>query len=262
MTDILAVALRKGGVGKTAIAATLAGLLAESGERVLLIDSDSQGHAALMFAMAPRDDLYAWLAGGADPFPLMRNVPREKWAVEAIGEGSLVLLASSTRTALIPIEQSDDELLMRKRVQELAGAFDTIVIDTAPSTSALDALVYLTPESFLCVVEPEALAVAGLRDTVNQITAFAGLRERLGLPAQRIRGVIPNKLRTRTNLHWDYLSHMTHDLALPLWPHINLRKHWAEATTYGRLVYTYAPKSDAAEDARELLGWILETRHA
>ena len=44
-----AITLHKGGVGKTTTTANLAGVLAEQGSRVLLIDCDSQGDLSSLF---------------------------------------------------------------------------------------------------------------------------------------------------------------------------------------------------------------------
>ena len=78
----VAIANRKGGVGKTTITHHLAGALAELGRRVLLIDYDPQ--ASLTRGLlgdaetdALPDDLTAWAiqaGGGPDPLDLIRGV--------------------------------------------------------------------------------------------------------------------------------------------------------------------------------------------
>ena len=53
----IAVANRKGGVGKTTSAVHLAAGLALAGRKVLLIDSDGPGHAARLLGLTPERGL-------------------------------------------------------------------------------------------------------------------------------------------------------------------------------------------------------------
>ena len=59
----IAVALSKGGVGKTTTAVNLAAGLALAGQRVLLIDVDTQGQDAKALGLAPPAGLAELVAG-------------------------------------------------------------------------------------------------------------------------------------------------------------------------------------------------------
>src|SRR5437588_6273366 len=53
----IAVAMQKGGVGKTTTAVNLGAALAESGQRVLLVDLDAQGHLSINLGVKTPDEL-------------------------------------------------------------------------------------------------------------------------------------------------------------------------------------------------------------
>jgi len=57
----IAVAMAKGGVGKTTTAVNLAHGLASHGKRVLLVDCDTQGQAAKFLGQNPQFGLYEFI---------------------------------------------------------------------------------------------------------------------------------------------------------------------------------------------------------
>lgn len=66
----IAVAARKGGVGKTTIACGLASVMASQGKRVLVIDLDPQSNAAYVLGTNPTAPGTANLLSGESPEPL------------------------------------------------------------------------------------------------------------------------------------------------------------------------------------------------
>ncbi len=66
----IAIAARKGGVGKTTVACGLASVLATEGHKVLVVDLDPQSNAAFALGVDPTADGTAELLMGENPQPL------------------------------------------------------------------------------------------------------------------------------------------------------------------------------------------------
>ena len=63
---MIVVASPKGGVGKTTLALTIAGLLIAAGQRVAVLDADPQGSCLAWAALGEA-------VGGTQPFPVLRS---------------------------------------------------------------------------------------------------------------------------------------------------------------------------------------------
>ena len=131
MALTLTIVSTKGGVGKTTLAANLAALLADIGQRVLLVDADPQ---PTLSGYYPIEDL---AAGG-----LTRLI------VDASAEGTV----SRTHVAGLDIVVSDDpegrlqnwilhtpdgRVRLRHLLRRLDGRYDLIVVDTQGAVGPL-----------------------------------------------------------------------------------------------------------------------------
>lgn len=143
---IVTVAVKKGGVGKTTTATTLASGLARRGYRVLLVDTDPQAHAGTILGVKPQDQIWAALADG-ETTPIQTGRP------------GLHILTSGQRTAWINTMAPTQHHISALREAILsAGAYDFAVIDTPPTPSWLvDAALYAADQ----VVAPIQLAFLG-----------------------------------------------------------------------------------------------------
>lgn len=249
----IAVVQRKGGVGKTTIATHLAAGWALKGYRVCLIDTDSQGDAARMVGMAPTDGLYRFIADDAPLNEVLKPVGSSAYSTpDHPPAGALFILPSSARTYAIP-SVTDNPFILADRMKEFDDLFDIAVIDTAPTLSALDAYVYLASDYFIYVTECEALSAAGLEEGLRHIQRFSKHRETYIGFSQHVLGIIPNKLRASTGNHRANLELITEQHGSLVWSPLVLRTKWTEASSFGQLIYSYAPGSYEAREALRLV---------
>jgi chromosome partitioning protein len=260
---ILAVTNRKGGVGKSTIAAHTAAGLATLGMNVALVDTDSQGHAGYLMGMPHENGLYNALIEKWPLEEIVRFVSPEKYSTPDVpSRGNLFLLPSHDRTYRIPYLLEQHETFLFLQTMEAMGAqynLDAVVVDTNPTLNLFDGSIHLAADGFIYVTECEMMSLEGVSEAIRQLQMFQTQRRQyLGRPS-RIVGIIPNKMRADTRLHRHNISVLgTHYPGL-VWLPVMLRIIWAEAANSQELVYTYAP---SGEEARDAWGFVKRTREA
>lgn len=254
---VVAVTNRKGGVGKSTMAAHIAAGLATIGFRVGLVDTDSQGHCGLMLSMPDENGLFNLLIEKYPIEHVVRAVPPENYSTtDHPAQGALFLLPSSERTFQIPyMLQPDESFLFLQYMDDMAARYqlDTILIDTSPTTSMFDGSVYLAADGFLYVTECERLSLDGIQTAIEHMDRFARQRRQYLNRDSRVVGIIPNKLRADTRLHRHNVAQLAEAFPGLVWSPVTLRVLWAEATNVSELIYTYAPSGVEARDAWNLV---------
>jgi len=153
---LVAVAARKGGVGKTVVACGLASALAHQGRRVLVIDLDPQSNAAYVLGVDP-------IAPGTAEL-LTRGVPSP---LEA--------------TPLLHVLPGGPELgsqrIQSLHPEELAEAvislnYDAIVFDCPPGNEYLERLGVVAADVALVVTNAHPLAVIGAERVLEILESY------------------------------------------------------------------------------------------
>lgn len=169
MTPIIAVANRKGGVGKSTVAVNLASSLALQGNRVLLIDSDSQASAtATLLEEVPSSPSLAHVLIGAATL--------EETLVETTREGVVLCPATAdiTGALLSIVSKTGRETILARALRGVLPKFDAVVIDTAPEQQlgTVNALVAATHVLMPFTPDPKALeGLATVATAVHEIRA-------------------------------------------------------------------------------------------
>ncbi len=181
LTRVIAVINGKGGAGKTTITANVAGLLAHSGYRVLVVDLDPQGNLAEDFGYTgdPIDDQGRALAQAlAFGQPAQPAVGVRNNLDVLIGGHHLDVAAASLAAAK---DQVAARLSLATLLAPLAPEYDMVLIDCPPGIEALQTAAAAAARWALVPAKSDASSRKGLLDVARRLDAVVGLNPGLDL---------------------------------------------------------------------------------
>lgn len=236
---IIAVSNRKGGTGKTTVAVNLAAELASRGQRVLLVDLDSQGHCAVGLGIKlPKGTA---TAHGIFIDPAARLAP-------------VIRPSAVANLALAPADQlfehgsglrEEGRLARALAEEEIAAGYDVVIVDTPPSLDILLLNALSAAHWVLVPYVPHHLSFEGVRQLMRVLFKVMTSAN----PDLKVLGFLPTSVAEHIRQHRAINGEVSRQFgASRVLAGIRNDIRLAEAFAAGKPVRDYAPKCRGAED--------------
>jgi chromosome partitioning protein len=250
MPRILAVANRKGGVGKTTTTVNVATAMAAAGKKVLVIDLDPQGNASTSMGVDKKGSMRS-------SYDVLLGNSRLPEAVVWTEVPNFSMVPSSPDLAAAEIELIEiekREFALKKALQRDAINYDYILIDCSPSLGLIMINALTASDSIIIPVQCEFFALEGIAKLLNTIKI---IKSNLN-PNLRIEGFLltmyDGRLRLSAQVHDEVRRHFG-DLVFNTVICRNVRL--SEAPSHGVSVLEYDRNSKGAKNyislAKELI---------
>jgi chromosome partitioning protein len=247
----IAVAMQKGGVGKTTTAVNLGAALAEIGQRVLLIDLDAQGHLTLY--MKPPAELektiYHLLV---EPDTTVTDVVLEAPQMGVHYIPADVELAGADNQLINEIGR---ESILRDKLEAVQKRYDFIIIDCPPSLDLIVINALVAADEVLVPLQAEFLALKGMQEL---LITMERVKRRLN-PRLELIGILPTLYRARALHSQEVLAAVREKYGDKVYDFgVTDSIRFAETPLAGQSILQYAKDSDGARSYRALAARVLE----
>lgn len=249
----IAIAMAKGGVGKTTTAVNLAYQIAQTGKRVLLVDCDTQNQVSQFLDVEPQYGLYEFITGeNVQGETVTRNeaiFPARKNMWLLAGGMSLGIL----KNWIYEADESERQSIIAKKLNPKNGSLDYIIFDCAPGWDILSVNILAASDEVLCPVTLEGAAMKGLKDYIRYIGSAKKVN-----PNLEIKYIVPTMYDRRTRQAIDILDQLKKVFGDKVCNQININVRLSESASHGQTIFEYSPRAIGAQDYQKLAKRIMQ----
>lgn len=243
---IYSIANQKGGVGKTTTCLNLSFALSKMNKKVCAIDLDPQANLSSGFGVN---------SSAGNIYEVFSSIKSLKDIIHKINENLFLLPSNFELSGFVEEIKNEEgkENFLKNIIKDLKD-FDYILIDTPPSLSILTINALAASNSVIIPVQSEYYSLEGLTHLLKVIKRVKDLLN----PSLKIRGFLITLFDKRTKLSYAIEEELRKAFKEKVFKTIIPRSvRFAEAPSFGKSIFDYAPSSQGAiayfELAKEIL---------
>jgi chromosome partitioning protein len=252
--NVWTIANQKGGVGKTTTTVTLAGLLAQKGYKVLLVDLDPHGSMTSYFSYNP-DSIDESVYSLFQKKISAKRTPLASMLCST-GVDNIDLLPACTSLVSLDRQAGMTKgmgLVIKDAIQPYSNHYDYVLIDCPPTLGILMINALAACERLIIPVQTEFLAIKGLERILNTLKMIV-MSGKQSLEYV----VVPTMFDRRTRASLDSLYQLQEDYCHRLWQgYIPIDTKFREASSMGKPASFLYPESHGVKAYRILLKYLM-----
>lgn len=249
MKEIISIINQKGGVGKSTTAHALGCGMMMHKYRVLFIDLDGQGN--LTQTLNAEDAEHSILD------VLLGKIPARD-AICVVDDKHVLTSSPSLAGADTLIVEVGKEFRLKEALEPLYDDYDYVILDTPPALGILTVNALTASTSVIIPAQADIYSLQG----IDQLMGTVDTVKRYCNPELTIKGILLTRYNPRTVLTRDIteiIQYKAKELGAvfysnPIRENISVKEAQVSRTS----IFSYAPKSNAAEDYESFLIEVLE----